>query len=323
MHNPSGGLARRKTAVASERARGVPVLVLDAGNALFKSARKGDDPKERERAGLLLEQMDALGTAAMAVGARDLTLGTDFLLERTKKAKLKLLSANLVDGQGKLLFPASTVVTAGGVRFGVIGLSPVGGLVGAVGRPAIPAATAEARRLRQKEKVDVVVVLAAIPYTEALQLAQQAEGVDFVMQSGDGRGVGMAQRNGFATLVPVGERGRQLGKLELSLGGAGPFVDQSEHSRAQERLKALEAQVERTKQRLAATQDATAKQALQEALGSHEAQRAAVKQSLSKAATGSGRTHLLSYIHLGGDIASDPALQKVVERLEPPGPAAH
>ncbi len=300
------------------------MLVLDAGNALFKSARAGGDPKEKARAELLLEQMDALGTVAMAVGERDLTLGVDFLRERAKKTKMKLLSANLVGGpENKPLFPASTVVTAGRVKVGLIGLSPVGGVFQTVGRPAIPAAKAEAQRLREQEKVDVVVVLAAIPFMDARLLAEQVEGVDFIIQSGESRGVGIAQRHGFATLVPSGERGRQVGKLELSLDGAGPFADLSEVSRDQDRLKALDAQVERTRQRLAATEDKTARQALQTSLDGFETQRAALRQAQAKGGKASARTHLLSYIHLGGDIASDAALQKMVERIEPPGSAHH
>ncbi|MGZ3460508.1 MAG: hypothetical protein ACXU86_18620, partial [Archangium sp.] len=62
--NPAGGLARRKTVFAQERAKGTPVLVLDAGNALFKSPQSGAEPNARARAELLLEQMDAMGTAA-------------------------------------------------------------------------------------------------------------------------------------------------------------------------------------------------------------------------------------------------------------------
>lgn len=299
------------------------MLVLDAGNALFKSPQPGYDPKEKARAELLLEQMDAMGTVAMAVGARDLTLGVDFLKERAKKGKMALLSANLVDAQGAPLFPASRVTTVGGVKVGLIGLSPPGAVKGAEVRPALPAAQAEARRLREKEKVDVVLVLAAIPYVDALRLGQEVEGVDFVAQSHDNRGVGMAQRNGFATLVPPGERGRQLAKLELTLNGAGPFTDLTEATRARESLKVVEANVTRTKERLAATEDATAKQALQSALESFQARRAALLKTAGKGATGFPRTHQLSYIALGGDVASDEALQKVVERIEPPGSAGH
>ncbi len=300
------------------------MLVLDAGNALFKHPEPGMDPTEKARAQLLLEQMDAMGTVAMAVGARDLTLGVDFLKQRAKKGKLQPLSANLVDAKGAPLFPASVVTTVGGVKLGLIGLSPPGELRGGVqGRPVLPAVTAEAKRLREKEKVDVVVVLAAIPYGEALQVGQQAEGVDFLAQSHDKRGAGMAQRNGFATLIPPGERGRQLARVELTLDGAGPFTDLTEASRAQESLKVVDANIARTKERLAATQDATAKQALQSALENFQARRAALLQTTGKGATGFPRTHQLSYIQLGGDVGSDEALQKVVERIEAPGSAGH
>lgn len=297
------------------------MLVLDAGNALFKGTQRGFEPTERARAELLLTQMDAMGTVAMAVGARDLTLGVDFLKARTKKAKMKLLSANLVDANGARLFPASTVVTVGGVKFGIIGLSPPDEVPGVRVQPALPAAAAEAKHLRTKEKVDVVVVLAAIPYTEALRLAEQTEGVDFVAQTGDNRGVGMAQRHAFATLIPTGTRGRQLARLELTVNGAGPFKDLSEVSRAEQSLKVLDANIARTKERLAATQDAAMKQALQTSLDNFQARRAALLKTKGEGATGFARAHLLSYIHLVSEVGSDEALQKLVERIEPPGSA--
>jgi 2',3'-cyclic-nucleotide 2'-phosphodiesterase (5'-nucleotidase family) len=236
---------------------------------------------------------------------------------------MKLLSANLVDAKGQRLFPASTVVTAGGVKVGLIGLSPPGKLAGAEGQPALPAALAEARRLRAQEKVDVVVALAAIPYGDAMELARKAEGVDFVIQSHDNRGTGIAQRDGLATLLPSGERGREVARLELTLNGAGPFTDLGEAARAEQGLKILEANIARTKERLASTQDPTVKKALQETLAGFEARQAALRKTSGGSATGFPRTHLLSYIPLGRDVASDPALQKVVERIEPPGSAAH
>ncbi|MFP2928158.1 5'-nucleotidase [Pyxidicoccus sp. 3LG] len=312
------------------------MLVMDAGNALFKSRDSGEAPDAKARAELLLSQMDAQGTVAMAVGARDLVLGVDFLKSRTKKAKLKLLSANLVDGQGQLLFPASTVAEAGGVKVGVVGVSPatdkpVSAGPGAKGKPAPtrqglpvqPAVAAEAKRLREQEKVDVVVVLAAVPYDEALRLAEQVEGVDFVVQSHEGRGVGVAQRQALATMIPPGDRGRQLARLELGVEGAGRFKDISEKDRAKQSLAIVEQNLARAKERLAAAPDAATKDSLKQAVASLEARQAALKKVAAGGATGATRTHLLSYIQLGSDVPADPAVQKQVERVEPPGSAAH
>jgi 2',3'-cyclic-nucleotide 2'-phosphodiesterase (5'-nucleotidase family) len=306
-------------AIEAESKKGMPVLVLDAGNALFKFANSSGDPNEKARAQLILKQMDALGTAAMAVGARDLTLGLDFLRGETKNAKMKLLSVNLRDKAGKVLFPASTVVTAGGLKIGVVGASPEGVLPESQGQLVIPAVVAEAKRLREKEKVDVVVALAAVPYDLARRLAQQGEGVDFVFQSHEGRGTGIASRDGIATLVPPGERGRQLARLELSVDGPGTFKDLATAGQAQASLKNIEANIARAKERLAATKDAAAQRALEETIATFETRRAALQKEAKAGATGMARTHQLSYTQLGTDVPSDPTVQKLVEKLEPPG----
>jgi len=297
----------------------MPVLVLDAGNALFKTAISPSDPNEKPRAELVLKQMDAMGTSAMAVGARDLTLGLDFVRNSAKGAKMKLLSANLVDKQGKAPFPASTVLTAGALKVGVVGASPEGVMPESEGKPVIPAVLAEAKRLREKDKVDVVVVLAAVPYPLARQLAQQGEGVDFVVQSHEGRGPGIASKDGVATLIPPGERGRQLARLELSVDGLGAFVDLATAGQAQTSLKNIEANLTRAKERLAATKDEAARKALEETVATFEARRVALQKAAKADATGTGRTHLLSYLQLGADVPSDPTVQKLVEKLEPPG----
>lgn len=299
------------------------MLVLDAGNALFKFANSTGEPNEKARAQLILKQMDAAGTAAMAVGARDLTLGLDFLRGETKSAKMKLVSANLMDKAGKPLFPASTVVTAGGLKVGVVGASPEGVLPESQGQPVIPAVVAEAKRLRQKEKVDVVVALAAVPYDLARRLAQQGEGVDFVFQSHEGRGPGIASREGLAVLVPPGERGRQIARLELSVDGPGTFQDLATAGQAQTSLKNIEANLARAKERLAATKDPSAQRALEETIATFEARRAALEKEAKADATGTARTHLLSYIQLGADVPGDPTVQKLVEKIEPPGTGGH
>ncbi|WP_163998764.1 5'-nucleotidase [Pyxidicoccus caerfyrddinensis] len=312
------------------------MLVLDAGNALFKSRDSGEAPDAKARAELLLSQMDAQGTAAMAVGTRDLVLGVDLLKKGTKKAKLKLLSVNLVDAQGKPYFPGSMVADVGGVKVGVVGVSPattgpepaapsVKGKPTPMlkGLPVEPAVAAEVKRLRAQEKVDVVVVLAAVPYDDALRVAERVEGVDFVVQSHEGRGQGMAQRGAMATVIPPGDRGRQLAKLELRLDGPGRFVDVSEQERMRQSLGIVESNLAKAKERLAAATDPTTKQSLEQAVSSLEARRTALKKGVDGGATHSARTHLLSYIQLGSDVPGDPAVQKLVERVEPPGSAAH
>ncbi|WP_141323671.1 5'-nucleotidase [Myxococcus sp. AB025B] len=314
----------------------MPVLVLDAGNALFKSRDSGAAPDARARAELVFAQMNAQGTTAMAVGTRDLSLGVDFLLKQSRKSKLKLLSANLADAQGKLLFPASMVTQVGGLKVGLVGASPAttqpepmeplaqgkAASVQRQGLPVLPAVTAEVKRLRE-QKVDLVILLAAVPYNDLLALAGELEGVDFVMQSHEGRGSGIAQRVGLTTVVPPGERGRQVAKLELSIDGPGRFVDVSERERTRDSLRIVESNLARAKERLGQLKDEAQKRALEASVASLETRRQSLEKTLAGGATPSARTHLLSYIQLGGDVPADPVVQKAVERVEPPGSAAH
>ena len=51
------------------------------------AANSSGDPNEKARAELILKQMDALGTAAMAVGARDLTLGAGLPRKASARAR--------------------------------------------------------------------------------------------------------------------------------------------------------------------------------------------------------------------------------------------
>ncbi len=319
-HAPSGGLARRKTVIEQARASG-PVLVLDAGNTLFRAAGQDDAPSQ-ERARFILEAMGELGTFAMAVGARDQGLPVDVLREQAGQAKVRLLSANLVGADGKPLFPGAAVAELSGTKVGVIGVSPPGpsGWPGVAGQPVVERVLAEARKL--KGKVAVVVVLAAVPYADALQLSTQAkDAVDFILQSHEGRGVGTAQRSEGNHVLPSGERGRQVAKLQLGGKGKGAFVDLDERKRAQQMIELLENQQKTLKERLAKAQDPHGKQELEKALASISASRARHEKVVKGTAV--GRTFSLEWMTLGPEVADDPGLKARVDRLEPPGSASH
>jgi 2',3'-cyclic-nucleotide 2'-phosphodiesterase (5'-nucleotidase family) len=325
---PQGGLARRKTAVDAERARGLPVVLLDAGNALFRKPVRQDEPLVRQRAELVLEQMEALGTAAMAVGERDLSQGLAWLQKATRgpKKRLKLLSANLVDKAGKAPFAASTVVEAGGLKVGVVGISPEGALAGEPalkGRPPRDAALAEARKLRQARKVDVVVVLAAVPYQEAVKLALLAgDAVDFVVQSHENKGIGIGALVGSHTAVfPAGELGRQLTRLELSVDGPGPSKDLGSASRARQQMRVVEDNLLKAHARLAGATDEATRADLGRTIVELEGRLRQLETEVEVKPPAGGRAHQLSYLTLGLAVADDPAVKQRVEQLEPPGAA--
>ncbi len=302
----------------AERGKG-PVLLLDAGNALFKSAGQ-DDSASRQRAELILSAMGQLGTAAMAVGERDLNAGLEFLKKTAARARVPLLSANILGTNGKPAFSSTAATSIGSVKVGLIGISPlsVNGKLGLRAAPPVPSALSAAGKL--KGKVDLIIALAAIPYADALQLAKEAgSAIDLILQSHEARGMGIPQGNGFNFVIPTGERGRQLGRLELDLSGTGPIVDRGQVDRNRQALVFLDRQILVTQQRSDAASSPEMRKSLAEALRGFEARRRALAQDLTPGAQKPGRSLSLTFVTLGAEISEDPALKARVEKLEPPG----
>lgn len=264
--------------------------------------------------------MGELGTVAMAAGARDFNEGVQFLKENAAKAKVAVLSANLRRA-GKPMFSASITKRIGGARVGLIGVSPPGKMpqTDLEGLP-VREALAEARRLRPK--VDVIVVLAAVSYADALQLSKEAgKDVDFVLQSNESRGAGQAQNMGDNYVVPTGDRGRQIGRLQLQFTGRGPFVDAEERRRLELMLENLDRQLTTVKLRQKEDATPTTQKALQQTEANFESRKATVQRQLASLASGSQRqTFALQFETLGPEVPDDPRLRELVTRLEPAAP---
>jgi len=300
------------------RAKG-STLLLDAGNALFKRA-SASDPPSKQRAELILRTMGELGTVAMPAGARDLNEGIAFLKQNAARAKIAVLSANLRRG-GKPVFPASLTKTIAGVRVGIVGVSPPGNMA-EKDLEALPVreALSEARRIRSK--VDVLVLLAAVPYADALQLSKEGgKDVDFILHSNEARGPGPAQNLGDNYLIPTGDRGRQLGELELELGGSGRFLDSGERSRLEQALANLEHQLAEVSRRKATEARPEVQKVLEQTQVNFESRRATVRQQLAALASAPhGRSFTLNFEALGPEVPDDPRLKEIVSRLEPSPP---
>ncbi len=292
------------------------MLVVDVGNALYRVPVGADEAAE-QRAGLILRTMGQLGTQAMVAGVRDLNAGAEKLKERAAKAKVKVLSVNLRGADGKLLFSPSLVTTVGGVKVGLIGASPAGEVGKELsGNPVVAAVLEEASRLRPL--TDLVVVLAAVKYSDALQLANESKGrIDLILHSGESRGLGAAQRNEGTFVIPSGERGRQVGVLALDLSQKGPFVDLEEQNREAQLASMLASQVAELRKRRDAAADPGVKKQLDASLAEMDKSRKQHEGAGPKANRGH-RTLQLSWKVLGPDLKDDPALKAEVERLEPP-----
>jgi 2',3'-cyclic-nucleotide 2'-phosphodiesterase / 3'-nucleotidase / 5'-nucleotidase len=165
----TAGLSRLATMVRALRAKGEPVLLIDAGDAIqggpvetawWQGDRKTPEP--------MMAAMSRLGYDAMAVGNHDFGHGLEGVAAARKAAGFPWLAANVTGADGRPAFDASVVKVVGGVRVGIVGLTT----------PAIPAledsahwaglrfgpmlevANVEIQRLRGAGQCDVIVVVA-------------------------------------------------------------------------------------------------------------------------------------------------------------------
>lgn len=231
--SPTGGLDRRAAVVAQARAQG-PVLLVSAGDELFGRDRDVT-PGDLGRAQL---EIDALAGACdgWAVGDRDLSRGVDFLKARAKAAGVPLLSANLTDPSGALLFAPHRLVRVGDVQVGLFAVTQLESQVpGVLARPETEAAAQAVAALRALG-AQVVVALLHQTATHAEALALAVSGIDVALVAHEG---GVGRLTPAPPLYRAGLKGRDLVQIELDL-GAGPVQDAAMNEDALNEVKILD-----------------------------------------------------------------------------------
>lgn len=315
--NPTGGLARRAQVLV--RPSDVPSLILDSGNALFRFASPPSTDDQR-RAGFILSAMGRMGTLAMGVGPRDLAAGPGFLKAQSADAGVRPLSANLAQG-GKALFEGSIAIERGGLRIGIVGVSGTGvstAFPDLSVAPPLGAVLRERARLKA-DKVSLIVVLAAMPLVEALELSKGlASQVDVVVQSDDFRD-GPPQVMGGVVLTSGGQRGRAVNALTLDglTGKPGAaWTDASEAKAQAERALVLESRLRELEARAERATDAEARK--QTLTLASELRRSRDQAQRDARRVNQGPRFSFERVDLDASVGEDPSLKQMAEAFEPP-----
>ncbi|GAB4256827.1 multiheme c-type cytochrome [Deferrisoma sp.] len=204
------------------KTRGVEVVVLDGGNALFPRAWLA--PSEREpwlaKARCLVEGHRALGLDLQVVGAYDLAAGVEPLKEWAETAGYPFISGNLVDAETQEpVFAPFIVLDRGGVRVGFLGVTDPRASPKALGERYRVAPTWHAVRRWLPELTrrgcDAVLVVGAVHPKEFRVMARTVPGVTAYLAGdprdrlmlpwrvGDAWIVGASQLGKFLTLVSL------------------------------------------------------------------------------------------------------------------------
>ena len=108
-----GGLSRKLAYINSLKSDGVEPIVLDAGDALYRSHKFAHKLLESERykAKSFLKGYEMIGTDALNIGGYELAGGYDFLKDIASNSGVPMISANLRDIKtGELAFDPYVIV---------------------------------------------------------------------------------------------------------------------------------------------------------------------------------------------------------------------
>lgn len=210
--SPQGGLARRAALLGRLRADGgPPVLLIDGGNLHHVT----QDEAHSRAAAVVVQSMGAMAYDLAVLGPRDAALERQAAKRLLDGAPFPWLAGAYRDARRLLGLDTLWVGLAGGLAVGVLDMAdptwPPNRL------PASRADTtllARARRLRPL--VDVLVVVAAVDPRQPEPLARSLDGLaDLLLVTGST--TAGAVRVGGVLVASLGDRGRQLGLLEVEV----------------------------------------------------------------------------------------------------------
>lgn len=188
--NDQGGLARVASLLRAEEAKNPNTLAVIAGDMLSPSAiglAKVDGA--RINGAQMIAAMNTLGLDLITFGNHEFDLSEEDLLSRIKESEFTWFSPNVFDRDGNPL---------GGVPPYVVQTYKKNGNVLKVGwfsvtidfvkkdyvrynGDYIAVVREQVKILREQEKVDVVIGLTHLAYTDDVELAEQVDGIDMIL----------------------------------------------------------------------------------------------------------------------------------------------
>ncbi len=228
VYRPAGGYARI-AALFNQARRENPgaVLAFDGGDTIH-----GTHAAVQSRGEAMIPALNALRFEAMTAHW-DFAYGPDRFKEILNQLSYPMLAINCYDEKTDApVFKPSVVVESGGLRVGVIGIAATiidktmpahfsEGIYFTLGNEELPG---HIDRLRRQEKVDLVVVVSHLGFSQEIQLANEVGGIDVLLSSHThNRLYRPAVING-AVIIQSGCHGSFLGRLDLEVDN-GRWVD--------------------------------------------------------------------------------------------------
>lgn len=222
-YRPSGGYARLLAIFKQvRREQNRAVIALDNGDTFHGTFHSVHSEGEA-----FIEPVNLLGLDAWTVHW-DFAYGPDRMRELAAKLNHPLLASNCYQTDtGELAYPAFTVIERGGVRVGVIGIAATiidktmpehfsTGLRFTLGNEELPG---HIRTLRERERVELVVVLSHLGFPQDVKLAADVAGIDVLLSGHTHNRMDRPLIVNGATIIQSGCHGSFVGRLDVELDG--------------------------------------------------------------------------------------------------------
>lgn len=220
-YRKAGGYARLATLLNEIRAeRPGAVLAFDNGDTIH-----GTHPAVETKGEGLIPLLNALRFDAMTAHW-EFAYGPAHLKQVAGQLAYPLLAANVYEKEsGVGLFDATRVLEAAGLRVGVVGLAsnivdktmPPHFSEGVRFTLGVEEARAAVVRLREQERVDLVVALSHLGFPQDMRLAEEVQDIDVLLSGHTHNRLWQPARVGETILIQSGSHGSFLGRLDLRI----------------------------------------------------------------------------------------------------------
>ena len=252
-------MARRATVIKDLKKEGKELLILDAGNSLFK-ARGSPSTGEREKARLIAMAYQRMGYQAVNVGSYDLAAGIEFLRKLQQEVHLPLVSANLLDEKGgKPVFKTHMVLDVDGMRVGLLGLTSDAhhdeGVTPERYFISDPLPTAKTVVAELAKECDIIVGLSNLGSFKAYaELTQEVKDFQFIFGSGERKSYHQTIRSDGRSntlLFQTYPKGQYLGRVDLKVvKGSRDFMNPSRKIHLERQMRSIQRQLELYRNRM-------------------------------------------------------------------------
>jgi hypothetical protein len=236
--SPSGGLAKRQTAIEDARRKHNATVLVDAGDMF-------NDRPNTVKVKYVCKAIEQSQYDAIAVGERELDLGVEQLRALQRQYHLPLVCSNVRDDKGAFLVQPHVIREVGGLKVGIFAVisdkplsTPSKG--GPAGLTFESPETAARREVNELKGCDVIIALSHQSVEATRALAAAVPGIQVVVSGHDEMVFKKPQEIGGSVVVGTGPVGRLLGILSWRRGDDGqPAFSQT--------LAGLSAKVDDTK----------------------------------------------------------------------------